>query len=305
MTARLEELHATAGTRGQPRRVEPRRASSRASSPAPGPTLVRQVITLGSPFGLDDPRDSRVDAAYRRLGRAARQPELTARPRGLRRPIPVPTTAVYSRLDGVVPWRGLHQHSPARTARTSPSTAATSGWDTTPRCSGSSPTASRSPRGRGSPSGRRPSPVISFRSATPKRPDRSGDASARARRSRRPRLPCARAACCAEPPAATHQLAHPLLDAVAEHVDVGDRVVVAGDAEEEAPAVREDRDADANAAHDRDVRVRVDHPAPDDVERVLRAGDVRGHRLERTLRRPRREPRTERRAASAGRIPRA
>jgi pimeloyl-ACP methyl ester carboxylesterase len=69
------------------------------------PALVRQVITLGSPFGLHTPGDSRANAAYRRLGTLHVSPDALPRRERLSRPIPVPTTAVYSRLDGVVPWR--------------------------------------------------------------------------------------------------------------------------------------------------------------------------------------------------------
>jgi len=68
------------------------------------PALVRQVITLGSPFGLSDPDHSRAGAAYRRLGILHASPASLPQRERLSRPIPVPTTAVYSRLDGVVPW---------------------------------------------------------------------------------------------------------------------------------------------------------------------------------------------------------
>lgn len=53
------------------------------------PSLTRQVITLGSPFG----------AGYRIDGEPS--PELAAR---LRPAPPVPCTAIYSKTDGVVPW---------------------------------------------------------------------------------------------------------------------------------------------------------------------------------------------------------
>ncbi|MFI5285732.1 MAG: esterase/lipase family protein [Candidatus Dormibacteria bacterium] len=69
------------------------------------PELVRQVITLGSPFGLTAAADSRADATYRRLGVLHVSPDSLPSREGLSRPIPVPTTAVYSRLDGVVPWQ--------------------------------------------------------------------------------------------------------------------------------------------------------------------------------------------------------
>ncbi|TQN43771.1 putative esterase [Blastococcus colisei] len=58
------------------------------------PRQVRQVISLGSPF-------------------ASTQPWATAPPqptrRSLARPLPVPSTAVYSRWDGVVDWRSCRQ----------------------------------------------------------------------------------------------------------------------------------------------------------------------------------------------------
>jgi pimeloyl-ACP methyl ester carboxylesterase len=69
------------------------------------PALVRQVISLGSPFALSDPGESRADAAYRRLGVLHVSHDSLPGPERLSRPMPVPTTAVYSRLDGVVPWR--------------------------------------------------------------------------------------------------------------------------------------------------------------------------------------------------------
>lgn len=62
------------------------------------PSLVRQVITLGSPFG----------AGYRVEGTP--NPELAAR---LRPAPPVPCTAIYSKSDGVVPWEAcLEQEGP-------------------------------------------------------------------------------------------------------------------------------------------------------------------------------------------------
>lgn len=53
------------------------------------PSKARQVVTLASPFR----------AGYRASGRM--DPELAER---LKAPPPVPTTAIYSRSDGVVPW---------------------------------------------------------------------------------------------------------------------------------------------------------------------------------------------------------
>jgi pimeloyl-ACP methyl ester carboxylesterase len=71
------------------------------------PQTVRQVITLGSPIGLTTPRASSAASAYSLLspffgdqGRA--DADLTA-------PIPVPSTAIYSRADGIVDWRASRQ----------------------------------------------------------------------------------------------------------------------------------------------------------------------------------------------------
>jgi len=69
------------------------------------PRLVRQVITLGSPFRLADPRDSRANGTYERLNRIHLRPEALPSREDLGRPIPVPSTAIYSKFDGIVPWQ--------------------------------------------------------------------------------------------------------------------------------------------------------------------------------------------------------
>jgi pimeloyl-ACP methyl ester carboxylesterase len=86
------------------------------------PALVREVITLGSPFALTDPRQSHADRAFerrRRLFAVDRVPT----PEEVRRPIGVPSTAVYSRRDGIVAWQAciepetdLHQNVEVRCA---------------------------------------------------------------------------------------------------------------------------------------------------------------------------------------------
>lgn len=70
------------------------------------PHAVRQVITLGSPFALEDHEQSNASRAYNMLATfhsarvdALRKPELA------REPVPVPTTAIYTKGDGIVPWR--------------------------------------------------------------------------------------------------------------------------------------------------------------------------------------------------------
>ena len=68
------------------------------------PDLVQQVITLASPYAMDDSMRTRADAAYRR--RAARHVPTDPLTRDrMREPIPVPSTSVYSRSDGIVPWQ--------------------------------------------------------------------------------------------------------------------------------------------------------------------------------------------------------
>ena len=69
------------------------------------PDLVQQVITLASPYMADETMPSRADAAYRRgSNQHVASNDTTARDR-MRQPIPVPSTAVYSRTDGIVHWR--------------------------------------------------------------------------------------------------------------------------------------------------------------------------------------------------------
>ncbi|MBC5767206.1 lipase family alpha/beta hydrolase [Ramlibacter albus] len=71
------------------------------------PEAVRQVVTLGTPFGaMQDANHA--GTIYRLLGGDTSQltPEMQAR---LRECPPVPTTSVYSRTDGLVCWRGCLQ----------------------------------------------------------------------------------------------------------------------------------------------------------------------------------------------------
>ena len=68
------------------------------------PEHVRQVITLGSPFAHGDSRQSYADGLYRRRAHLYAADRLPS-PEQVARPIPVPSTAVYSRRDGIVAWR--------------------------------------------------------------------------------------------------------------------------------------------------------------------------------------------------------
>jgi hypothetical protein len=68
------------------------------------PECVRQVITLGTPFGALR-GGNHAGTVYKLLNRDTSQltPELEAR---LRECPPVPTTSIYSKTDGIVSWRG-------------------------------------------------------------------------------------------------------------------------------------------------------------------------------------------------------
>ncbi len=73
------------------------------------PELVRSVITLGSPFRLTDARHTRTERTYSRY-RAwhlpAYQPPAYVPPDG---PLAMPSTAIYTRTDGIVAWRSCVQ----------------------------------------------------------------------------------------------------------------------------------------------------------------------------------------------------
>jgi pimeloyl-ACP methyl ester carboxylesterase len=85
------------------------------------PRQVRQVITLGSPYALTHPGQSHAHGTYQRL-RFLHAPDAELpSPEQRSRPITVPSTSVYSRLDGVVAWRtcvepetALHQNVEVR-----------------------------------------------------------------------------------------------------------------------------------------------------------------------------------------------
>ncbi len=67
------------------------------------PELVRQVITMGTPFRDISATHAARLVDYRPGGRPLHEAhELRA---SLRRPLPVPTTSIYSRSDGIVHWQ--------------------------------------------------------------------------------------------------------------------------------------------------------------------------------------------------------
>lgn len=66
------------------------------------PDLVREVITISSPFA-GSPRATNVWRAFEALtGERIDAPEVVARSALIARPMPVPTTAIWSRSDGLV-----------------------------------------------------------------------------------------------------------------------------------------------------------------------------------------------------------
>ncbi|MGI8754859.1 MAG: esterase/lipase family protein [Acidimicrobiales bacterium] len=69
------------------------------------PDRVRQVITLGSPFRIGDSEQSNASPLYDLLSTFHSDRAETDRPPGEQRgPLPVPSTAIYTRCDGIVAW---------------------------------------------------------------------------------------------------------------------------------------------------------------------------------------------------------
>lgn len=68
------------------------------------PSAVRQVITLGSPFGMRDTCETRSAWSFNRYAHLhTERHELPLEMES--EPLPVPTTAIYSRCDGMVAWQ--------------------------------------------------------------------------------------------------------------------------------------------------------------------------------------------------------
>ena len=68
------------------------------------PELVRQVITLGSPFRMMPGDDSAASGMWESLEHL-HTPEAAESMMQVEAPLPVPSTSVYTRTDGVVDWR--------------------------------------------------------------------------------------------------------------------------------------------------------------------------------------------------------
>lgn len=75
------------------------------------PRQIRQVISLGSPFAPLQRQADRTAGtrAYHRYAERDVADRIPRFDRAVRRPLPVPSTSVYSRGDGVVDWRACLQ----------------------------------------------------------------------------------------------------------------------------------------------------------------------------------------------------
>ena len=79
------------------------------------PDMVRQVITLGSPF-TGDPRATNVWRTYEQLtGQRLKDADTQAQLRESQLPPPVPSTAIFSKGDGIVAWRNCLEPADAAT----------------------------------------------------------------------------------------------------------------------------------------------------------------------------------------------
>jgi pimeloyl-ACP methyl ester carboxylesterase len=99
------------------------------------PQQVRLVITLGSPFAITDPRQSRADGVYRRHSYQHADAGRVPTWEQMAQPISVPSTAVYSRSDGITAWQAciepetaLHENVQVRCAHLGFGTDPTTLW---------------------------------------------------------------------------------------------------------------------------------------------------------------------------------
>lgn len=114
LIARLEEIHAATGRKvslvgwslgGMMARQLARRR----------PDLVRQIITLGSPI-VGNPRATNAWRAYQRFtGHRLDDPGVAEQMRESELPPPVPSTAIFTKEDGVVAWQNCIEPEDALT----------------------------------------------------------------------------------------------------------------------------------------------------------------------------------------------
>jgi pimeloyl-ACP methyl ester carboxylesterase len=74
------------------------------------PEAVRAVVTLGSPFRPVPGHESHAAPLARALAGLRSRDEPGTSPRGSDRPLPVPSTSVFSPTDGIVPWQACVNH---------------------------------------------------------------------------------------------------------------------------------------------------------------------------------------------------
>jgi pimeloyl-ACP methyl ester carboxylesterase len=114
LIARLEEIHAATGKTVSlvgwslggilARQLSRRR-----------PDLVRQIVTLGSPFA-GDPRSTNVWRLYEMMsGQRLKDPDTKAQLHESFLAPPVPSTAIYSKTDGIVAWQSCLEPESATT----------------------------------------------------------------------------------------------------------------------------------------------------------------------------------------------
>lgn len=79
------------------------------------PDLVRDIVTLGSPFA-GDPRSTNVWRLYEMMsGQRMKDPDTQAQLRESFEAPPVPSTAIYSKYDGIVAWQSCIEPESATT----------------------------------------------------------------------------------------------------------------------------------------------------------------------------------------------
>lgn len=79
------------------------------------PDLVRQIVTLGSPFA-GDPRSTNVWRLYEIMsGQRMKDPDTRAQLHESFEAPPVPSTAIYSKTDGIVAWQSCIEPEAATT----------------------------------------------------------------------------------------------------------------------------------------------------------------------------------------------
>jgi pimeloyl-ACP methyl ester carboxylesterase len=114
LIARLEEVHAETGRKvslvGWSLGGVMARQLSRWR-----PDMVRQILTLGSPI-VGDPRSTNAWRAYEQLtGQRIRDRHTQDMLRESQLPPPVPSTAIYSKKDGIVAWQNCLEPADAAT----------------------------------------------------------------------------------------------------------------------------------------------------------------------------------------------